>query len=179
MSLSVCLSLSLWVCLVSKGDKHIQSPFGDLEMTYILKYLCSDIQNDSDKCLCDVIQGDIQQLLLVADPRAAYDYCEHYSPDCETPHQDTPQAQEPEEEVSVCVWSSPRPVCERRCIDGLYTVYTHSFCRGALLGLGSKTLPNIWIIIHKGCALVWLTSENIVWTHQIEFHSLVHFPLFF
>lgn len=36
------------------------------------------------------------------DPRAAYDYCEHYSPDCETPnHHDTPQAQEPESEVSI------------------------------------------------------------------------------
>lgn len=47
-------------------------------------------------------QGDIQQLLIVADPRAAYDYCEHYSPDCETPnHHDTPQAQEPEGEVSI------------------------------------------------------------------------------
>lgn len=47
-------------------------------------------------------QGDIQQLLIVADPRAAYDYCEHYSPDCETPtHHDTPQAQEPEDEVSI------------------------------------------------------------------------------
>ncbi|MED6252410.1 hypothetical protein ATANTOWER_011373 [Ataeniobius toweri] len=47
-------------------------------------------------------QGDIQQLLIVADPRAAYDYCEHYSPDCESPsHHDTPQAQEPEEEYPV------------------------------------------------------------------------------
>lgn len=47
-------------------------------------------------------QGDIQQLLIVEDPRAAYDYCEHYSPDCETPnHHDTPQAQEPEDEVSI------------------------------------------------------------------------------
>lgn len=49
-------------------------------------------------------QGDIQQLLIVADPRAAYDYCEHFSPDCETPnHHDTPQAQEPEYEVSTGV----------------------------------------------------------------------------
>uniref|UniRef100_A0A668ACQ7 Collagen, type XI, alpha 1b n=1 Tax=Myripristis murdjan TaxID=586833 RepID=A0A668ACQ7_9TELE len=48
----------------------------------------------------EVFEGDIQQLLIVADPRAAYDYCEHYSPDCETPnHHDTPQAQEPEEET--------------------------------------------------------------------------------
>lgn len=48
-----------------------------------------------------LFQGDIQQLLIVADSRAAYDYCEHYSPDCETPiHHDTPQAQEPQEEVN-------------------------------------------------------------------------------
>lgn len=49
-------------------------------------------------CLC---QGDIQQLLIVADPKAAYDYCEHYMPDCDTPHKHTLQAQEPEGEVSI------------------------------------------------------------------------------
>uniref|UniRef100_A0A3Q2SSV2 Collagen, type XI, alpha 1b n=1 Tax=Fundulus heteroclitus TaxID=8078 RepID=A0A3Q2SSV2_FUNHE len=50
----------------------------------------------------EVFEGDIQQLLIVGDPTAAYDYCEHYSPDCETPsHHDTPQAQEPEEEYPV------------------------------------------------------------------------------
>uniref|UniRef100_A0A3Q2CAD5 Collagen, type XI, alpha 1a n=1 Tax=Cyprinodon variegatus TaxID=28743 RepID=A0A3Q2CAD5_CYPVA len=48
----------------------------------------------------EVFEGDIQQLLIVPDPKAAYDYCEHYSPDCETPHKDSLQAQEPEEEVS-------------------------------------------------------------------------------
>uniref|UniRef100_I3KQC5 Collagen, type XI, alpha 1b n=1 Tax=Oreochromis niloticus TaxID=8128 RepID=I3KQC5_ORENI len=49
----------------------------------------------------EVFEGDIQQLLIVADPRAAYDYCEHFSPDCETPnHHDTPQAQEPEYEYT-------------------------------------------------------------------------------
>ncbi|KAJ8357144.1 hypothetical protein SKAU_G00199380, partial [Synaphobranchus kaupii] len=48
----------------------------------------------------EVFEGDIQQLLIVADPRAAYDYCEHYSPDCDTPHHDTPQAQEPEDEYT-------------------------------------------------------------------------------
>lgn len=46
------------------------------------------------------VQGDIQQLLIVADPKAAYDYCEHYSPDCDTPHTESLQAQEPENEVS-------------------------------------------------------------------------------
>ncbi|KAM6976501.1 collagen alpha-1(XI) chain-like isoform 2-T2 [Aplochiton taeniatus] len=48
----------------------------------------------------EVFQGDIQQLLLVADPKAAYDYCEHYSPDCETPHGQSLQAQEPEDEYT-------------------------------------------------------------------------------
>ncbi|KAK0134735.1 Collagen alpha-1(XI) chain [Merluccius polli] len=46
----------------------------------------------------DVFQGDIQQFLIVADPKAAYDYCEHYSPDCDTPHGQTLQAQEAEDE---------------------------------------------------------------------------------
>uniref|UniRef100_A0A8K9XNM1 Collagen, type XI, alpha 1a n=1 Tax=Oncorhynchus mykiss TaxID=8022 RepID=A0A8K9XNM1_ONCMY len=49
----------------------------------------------------DVFQGDIQQLLIVADPKAAYDYCEHYSPDCETPHGHSLQAQQPEDQVSI------------------------------------------------------------------------------
>lgn len=40
-------------------------------------------------------QGDIQQLMIVADHRAAYDYCEHYSPDCEVPVPDQPQNQDP------------------------------------------------------------------------------------
>lgn len=48
----------------------------------------------------DVFQGDIQQLLIVADPKAAYDYCEHYSPDCETPHGESLQAQQPEDEYT-------------------------------------------------------------------------------
>ncbi|KAG8010592.1 Collagen alpha-1(V) chain, partial [Nibea albiflora] len=41
-------------------------------------------------------QGDIQQLMIVADHRAAYDYCEHYSPDCEVPVPDQPQNQQPD-----------------------------------------------------------------------------------
>uniref|UniRef100_A0A8C7CJA7 Collagen, type XI, alpha 1a n=1 Tax=Oncorhynchus kisutch TaxID=8019 RepID=A0A8C7CJA7_ONCKI len=49
----------------------------------------------------DVFQGDIQQLLIVSDPKAAYDYCEHYSPDCETPHGHSLQAQQPEDQVSI------------------------------------------------------------------------------
>uniref|UniRef100_A0ACB8F116 Collagen alpha-1(V) chain n=1 Tax=Sphaerodactylus townsendi TaxID=933632 RepID=A0ACB8F116_9SAUR len=39
--------------------------------------------------------GDIQQLLVVDDHRAAADYCEHYSPDCDTPVPEEPQSQDP------------------------------------------------------------------------------------
>lgn len=42
-----------------------------------------------------LFQGDIQQLLFVSDHRAAYDYCEHYSPDCDTAVPDKPQSQDP------------------------------------------------------------------------------------
>ncbi|MEQ2172243.1 hypothetical protein GOODEAATRI_019127, partial [Goodea atripinnis] len=45
--------------------------------------------------------GDIQQLMIVADHRAAYDYCEHYSPDCEVPVPDRPQNQDPNTEDDV------------------------------------------------------------------------------
>uniref|UniRef100_A0A8C7XA97 Formin binding protein 1b n=1 Tax=Oryzias sinensis TaxID=183150 RepID=A0A8C7XA97_9TELE len=43
----------------------------------------------------EVFEGDIQQLMIVADHRAAYDYCEHYSPDCEVPAPDQLQNQDP------------------------------------------------------------------------------------
>lgn len=41
-------------------------------------------------------QGDIQQLLIIGDPKAAYDYCEHYSPDCDSSAPKASQAQEPQ-----------------------------------------------------------------------------------
>lgn len=44
-------------------------------------------------------QGDIQQLLIAANPQAAYDFCEHYSPDCDSPLPKT-QAQDPNTYVS-------------------------------------------------------------------------------
>lgn len=34
--------------------------------------------------------------MIVADHRAAFDYCEHYSPDCEVPAPEQPQNQEPD-----------------------------------------------------------------------------------
>ena len=40
-------------------------------------------------------------MLIIADPRAAYDYCEHYSPDCDSPVPNAAQAQDPQvDEVS-------------------------------------------------------------------------------
>ncbi|KAK5854733.1 hypothetical protein PBY51_004904 [Eleginops maclovinus] len=33
----------------------------------------------------EVFQGDIQQLLIASNAQAAYDFCEHYSPDCDSP----------------------------------------------------------------------------------------------
>lgn len=45
------------------------------------------------------LQGDIQQLLIASNPQAAYDFCEHYSPDCDSPLPKT-QAQDPNTYVS-------------------------------------------------------------------------------
>ncbi|KAJ8273741.1 hypothetical protein GJAV_G00105020 [Gymnothorax javanicus] len=42
----------------------------------------------------EVFQGDIQQLLIASNPQAAYDFCEHYSPDCDSPLPRT-QSQDP------------------------------------------------------------------------------------
>lgn len=39
--------------------------------------------------------------MIVADHRAAYDYCEHYSPDCEVPAPDQPQNQDPNTDDNV------------------------------------------------------------------------------
>lgn len=75
-------------------------PIGIIYIYYIIIALLVCIVNNI-LLLVPLLQGDIQQLLVVGDPKAAYDYCEHYSPDCHTPHKHRPQAQEPEEEVSV------------------------------------------------------------------------------
>uniref|UniRef100_A0A8C8GRQ4 Collagen, type XI, alpha 1a n=1 Tax=Oncorhynchus tshawytscha TaxID=74940 RepID=A0A8C8GRQ4_ONCTS len=85
----------------------------------------------------EVFQGDIQQLLIVADPKAAYDYCEHYSPDCETPHGHSLQAQQPEDEVNYTQFydysevegeteNVPTDEYELNNVDGEYTEYTDS-----------------------------------------------------
>lgn len=44
-----------------------------------------------------MLQGEIQQLLLVDDPRAAESYCEQYIPDCDYPLPYSSLSLEPEE----------------------------------------------------------------------------------
>uniref|UniRef100_A0A8C2HAV7 Procollagen, type V, alpha 1 n=1 Tax=Cyprinus carpio TaxID=7962 RepID=A0A8C2HAV7_CYPCA len=58
----------------------------------------------------EVFEGDIQQLMIVSDHRAAFDYCEHYSPDCEVAAPEQPQNQDPntDEYVSSCRVLPPR-----------------------------------------------------------------------
>lgn len=68
-------------------------------------------------------QGDIQQLMIVADHRAAFDYCEHYSPDCEVPAPEQPQNQEPDTDEYV----------SNKCFSNCHEIYeknsnsSHSF----------------------------------------------------
>lgn len=54
---------------------------------------CAIFRSSNSWFLC--FQGDIQQLMIVSDHRAAFDYCEHYSPDCEVPAPEQPQNQDP------------------------------------------------------------------------------------
>lgn len=46
------------------------------------------------------LQGEIQQLLIASNPQAAYDFCEHYSPSCDS-HLPRIQAQDPNTFVSI------------------------------------------------------------------------------
>uniref|UniRef100_A0A8C4FC74 Collagen, type XI, alpha 2 n=1 Tax=Dicentrarchus labrax TaxID=13489 RepID=A0A8C4FC74_DICLA len=59
----------------------------------------------------EVFQGDIQQLLIASNPQAAYDFCEHYSPDCDSPLPKT-QAQDPNTYVSNTTTTQPELVGE-------------------------------------------------------------------
>ncbi len=70
--------------------------------------LCAVFRSSNSWFLC--FQGDIQQLMIVSDHRAAFDYCEHYSPDCEVPAPEQPQNQDPnnDEDVSSYTVLPPR-----------------------------------------------------------------------
>uniref|UniRef100_A0A673H070 Laminin G domain-containing protein n=1 Tax=Sinocyclocheilus rhinocerous TaxID=307959 RepID=A0A673H070_9TELE len=63
----------------------------------------------------EVFEGDIQQLMILSDHRAAFDYCEHYSPDCEVPAPEQPQNQDPntDEYVSSSTVLPPRLISFR------------------------------------------------------------------
>lgn len=47
--------------------------------------------------------------MIVADHRAAYDYCEHYSPDCEVSVPDQPQNQDPNADAKTDEYVSEIP----------------------------------------------------------------------
>uniref|UniRef100_A0A3P9H2A0 Laminin G domain-containing protein n=1 Tax=Oryzias latipes TaxID=8090 RepID=A0A3P9H2A0_ORYLA len=87
-------SVSIFVDCRKKGTRPLQRSGGAVISTDGITVFGTRILDEQ------VFEGDIQQLLIVADPHAAHDYCEHFSPDCQTPsHQDAPQAQEPEVSV--------------------------------------------------------------------------------
>ncbi|XP_076727561.1 collagen alpha-1(XI) chain-like [Callospermophilus lateralis] len=71
----------------------------------------------------EVFEGDIQQFLITGDPKAAYDYCEHYSPDCDSSAPKAAQAQEPQvDEVRSTRSPGPliSPICMASSVWGLY-----------------------------------------------------------
>lgn len=82
-----------WLCYICKWDLHMCAWL----KWHVAISVTGWMQWTDSSVLFSLLQGDIQQLLIVPDPKAAYDYCEHYSPDCDTPHSDSLQAQEPEE----------------------------------------------------------------------------------
>lgn len=86
--------VSINVHIVS--SRYASKPFPN----YLCAFSHEGTGNLTNPSVLLCFQGDIQQLLIVDDPKAAYDYCEHYIPDCDTPHSDSLQAQEPEDEVS-------------------------------------------------------------------------------
>lgn len=51
-------------------------------LTVIQKYIPEDRRSVTEFCVF-VSQGDIQQLLIMEDPRAAETYCQDYIPDCD------------------------------------------------------------------------------------------------
>lgn len=57
-----------------------------------------------------VLQGEIQQLLLVDDPQAAADYCQDYIPDCDSPLPYSTQRLAPEEVSDFPVGLAPHIV---------------------------------------------------------------------
>ncbi len=66
-------------------------------------------------CVC-VLQGEIQQLLLVDDPQAAADYCQDYIPDCDSPLPYSTRSLAPEELSDFSVSLAPHVVKKTYCL---------------------------------------------------------------
>uniref|UniRef100_A0A8C1MGD5 Collagen, type XI, alpha 2 n=1 Tax=Cyprinus carpio TaxID=7962 RepID=A0A8C1MGD5_CYPCA len=62
----------------------------------------------------EVFQGEIQQLLIASNPQAAFDFCEHYSPDCDSPLPKV-QSQDPNSFVSTTVQFYNWAKCPNTC----------------------------------------------------------------
>lgn len=63
-----------------------------------------------------VLQGEIQQLLLVDDPQAAAYYCQDYIPDCDSPLPYSTQSLAPEEVSDFSVSLAPHVVKKAHCL---------------------------------------------------------------
>uniref|UniRef100_A0A8C1QR13 Fibrillar collagen NC1 domain-containing protein n=1 Tax=Cyprinus carpio TaxID=7962 RepID=A0A8C1QR13_CYPCA len=64
----------------------------------------------------EVFEGEIQQLLLVDDPKAAADYCQDYIPDCDSPLPYSTQSLAAEEVSDFSVSLAPHVVKKAHCL---------------------------------------------------------------
>lgn len=109
--------------------------------------------------------------MIVADHRAAYDYCEHYSPDCDVPAPEQPQNQDPntDEYVSIIISLltvkpllriAPPPSCK------MHHLFATLVSAGKAICLPSVTSCNreIWLQIprRRNSYLVFLMDCQMV-----------------
>uniref|UniRef100_A0A8C1TQQ8 Collagen, type V, alpha 3a n=1 Tax=Cyprinus carpio TaxID=7962 RepID=A0A8C1TQQ8_CYPCA len=85
----------------------------------------------------EVFEGEIQQLLLVDDPKAAADYCQDYIPDCDSPLPYSTQSLAAEEVSDFSVSLAPHVVKKAHCLlfllflSDLFYIYMTSWLPGA------------------------------------------------
>uniref|UniRef100_A0A8C9SNR8 Collagen type V alpha 1 chain n=1 Tax=Scleropages formosus TaxID=113540 RepID=A0A8C9SNR8_SCLFO len=91
----------------------------------------------------EVFEGDIQQLMIATDHRAAYDYCEHYSPDCEVPVPDAHQNQDPNPDVYVSTSQGGLPIKQMKsqCLSRRVSIFMSS--RGSWKFWGPHGRPGL------------------------------------
>uniref|UniRef100_A0A8D3BVQ1 Procollagen, type V, alpha 1 n=1 Tax=Scophthalmus maximus TaxID=52904 RepID=A0A8D3BVQ1_SCOMX len=115
----------------------------------------------------EVFEGDIQQLMIVADHRAAYDYCEHYSTDCEVAVPDQPQNQDPNTDEYLAMRGPTGPmgltgrpgllVCITKPYHGKHntqqSIYFFTFCQRFyqhfLSSTAQKNDVELWTIVRS------------------------------